>query len=125
VTLEFGLVAVPFLALLLGGIEAGRYLYTVDALHAHTEATLRAAVIHAGIDPSSRCLTDLSDAITRPSLPAGLEGARLIMAQPSCSRDSKSLVVTVTVSTSYRFSFAADLLGLADQQIRRVVQQVL
>ncbi|MFH5925643.1 TadE/TadG family type IV pilus assembly protein [Roseomonas xinghualingensis] len=125
VTLEFGLVAVPFLALLFGGIEMGRYLHTVEALHNHADATLRAAVVYVGNDVSNRCLTDLSNAITRPPLPAGLAAARLTVARPSCSRNDTTRVITISVSASYHFSFVAGLLGLADQKIDRVVQQAL
>lgn len=125
VTLEFGLVVVPFLTLLLAGIEMGRYLYTVDALSHHAETTLRATVVYVSNDPSNRCLANLSNVITRPSLPVGLSTGQLTLAQPSCLLDSSSKVITVTVSASYRFNFASGLLGLADQRIDRVVQQAL
>jgi Flp pilus assembly protein TadG len=124
-SLEFALVALPFVSLLLGGIETGRYLYTVQALSNYAEATLRAAVVHVGDDLANRCLADLSSAFTQPAVPPGLQAARLTRARPSCSRNATSRVVTISVVTTYRFSFAVTLFGLVDQEIRRQAQQTL
>jgi hypothetical protein len=124
-SLEFALAAMPMTILLLGGIEMARYLYTVQALHSHTDALLRAALVHVGADSKNRCLADLSGSITRPVLPVGVDASRLTQDQPRCQQDNSSRTLLVSAFVSYRFSFAIRLFGAGDVQISRTAQQSL
>jgi len=124
-SLEFGLVALPFLMLLLGGIELARYVYTTEAVDSHANATLRAALVYVGGDSASRCLSDLSTAITRPTLPPGLAADRMMRNEVSCLNGSSSGQIKVSVAVVYRFSFIAGLFGASEQEISRTAQQSL
>ncbi|MDJ0391286.1 TadE/TadG family type IV pilus assembly protein [Roseomonas sp. E05] len=124
-SLELGLVALPFLMLLLGGIELARYAYTVEAVERHANATLRAALVYVGGDTTNRCLSELSAAIAPPALLPGLAADRMIRNQASCAIDSTSRQITVRVAVAYRFSFIAALFGAVEQEISRTAQQSL
>ncbi|WP_161600977.1 TadE/TadG family type IV pilus assembly protein [Teichococcus oryzae] len=123
-SLEFGLVILPFLLLLLGGIDLARYAYTAQAVDSHTEATLRAALIFVAGDTSARCLTDLNSTIAPLDPPAGVEVGRIAQRHAGCVRNSSSTLV-ITVTVAYRFTFLTTLFGSPEQQISRTVQRSL
>lgn len=124
-SLEFGLVALPFLMLLLGGVELARYVYTAEAVGSRADATLRAALVYVGQDSADRCLADLSGVISRPGLPAGLAADRMVRDEASCARDATSHAITVSTVTVYRFDFLASLFGATRQDISRTARQSL
>jgi len=124
-SLEFGLVALPFLMLLLGGVELARYVYTAQAVDSYAEAMLRTTLVHVGGDTANRCLADLASAVTQPKLPAGLVAERISQRQAGCTRESNGGIPRVSVAITYRFTFLVSLFGSAEQQISRTAQRSL
>ena len=121
-SLEFALVGMPFLMLLLGGMEVARYAYTVEAVHNYAARAVRAALVYVGTDTTNRCLNALPLSLTASP---GLDQARLTPAAARCVRDSKTGVLTVTVSTSYRFSMVTGLLGARERTVSETQSRAL
>lgn len=122
-SLEFALAALPFMLLFMGGIEMSRYVYTVQAVHAHADALLRKVMVHVGGDVQNRCLADLSAAVARPELPMGLEPGQMVQEDRGCQRNGSLALVSVDVR--YRFVFAVNLFGTGEASIIRTARQNL
>ncbi|MFC0408552.1 TadE family protein [Roseomonas elaeocarpi] len=120
--MEFALIGLPFLMLLLGGMEFARYAYTVQAVRSYAAQAARAALVYVGNDTANRCVGTLPLSLT-PS--PGLDEARLTPAKAGCVRDSKTGVLTITVSTSYRFSMVTGLLGAGDRTVSETQSRAL
>jgi Flp pilus assembly protein TadG len=122
-SLEFALVAVPFVFLLLAGMDLGRYFITRHSLRTLVVETARLAVINC----AGRSACDYATAVPTPTLmwakvpfldPAG-SGASLSANQ---TVNAASGVATVTATASYDFTFVLpawiDMNGAITETIR-------
>ncbi len=117
-TLEFALVGSILLSLLLGSIEMGRYMFTVElvrvaAAEAVRLATLRGSQnLNTGAAACSGLSGSLSGAGHRTSF---LEAAKLEVTMSGCA--TANGVTTVTIEVKYPFTFAVASFGTTSRPI--------
>ncbi len=122
---EFALVGAAFLMLLLGGMDAARYLATVEAVRSATAEAARLVVLRGGANlnaGNAACAGlagPLLGAATRAPL---LEAAALSVTLSGCA--TSGVVTSVTVTASYPFAFVLPWFGASGRTITEAGQVV-
>jgi TadE-like protein len=105
-SLEFALVAVPFVFMMFGGMELGRYFITRHSLHTLVDETARSAVVNCFNQktcPYGTAVPTPSNLwSTVPFLQQSLPGASLTASQ---TFDTATGTRTITVTANYPFAF--------------------
>jgi hypothetical protein len=103
-SLEFALVAVPFMLVMIAGMDLGRYFITQQSLHTLTSEAARAAVVNCfGLDPCTNPVPTPSTVWAKvPFLNSAAPLASLTVTQ---SRNAITGVRTITATAKYRFTF--------------------
>lgn len=111
---EFALVGTLLLSLLLGTMELGRYLFTLEALRSAAAEAARAVTIRgsANMNAGRAPCTGLSGALTGAGISASfLNPGSLTMTMSGCV--TTGAVTTVQVAVSHPFAFAVKVPGLS------------
>lgn len=123
-SLEFALVGSLLMALLLGAIEIGRYLFTLEALRtAAAEAARKVTVLgsanmNAGNDPCKGLSGDLAVPSRAPFLNPGTLKVRITACVPNGD------ITTVTITVEHDFSFIVPFFGTGVSSISETAQAV-
>jgi hypothetical protein len=106
-SLEFALVAVPFVFMLVGGMDLGRYFITRHSLHTLVDETARSAVVNCFNQkacPYGTAVPTPSNLWSKvPFLQQSLAGASLTVSQ---TFDTTTGIRTITATANYPFAFA-------------------
>jgi len=117
-SLEFGLVGAVLMAMLLGGIELGRYMFTLESVRTVTAEAVRSVTIRGGanMDAGSPPCDGLGGRLDFvPGWAPFLDPARLVITMNDCSTDGG--VTTVLVTADYQFVFAVPLFGNVERRM--------
>lgn len=118
-SLEFALTGALILTLLLGAVEASRYMITLSSLRMASAEAARAVTLlgsanmNAGHPPCTGLGGTLQGAAGRVRF---LDAASLSATLSGCQTDTSG-VTTVTVTLTYPFRFALDGFGPRDQSL--------
>lgn len=124
-SLEFALGGALLMSLVLGAIEIGRYVFTVEALRTAAAEAARLVTIRgsANMIAGNAPCTGLSGSLTGAGLNASyLATNNLSITMSSCATSGS--VTTVTVTATYPFSFAVSALGHGRTSISESIQAV-
>ncbi len=98
--MEFAITASVFLGLLLGGIEFGRYFFTLESLRTATADSARATLVTYNASGTCPSASTVKTAVL-PRTP--LLSTSSLTLTVACSKDSADRV-TIAISSSYTFS---------------------
>lgn len=105
-SLEFALVAAPFVFMMVAGMDLGRYFITRDSLHTLVDEAVRSAVVNCfnlKICPYGTAVPTPSNLWNKvPFLQQGLAGASLTTSQ---TFDTTTGTRTITATANYPFAF--------------------
>ena|GEM_PF-1867662 len=123
-TIEFALIGSAFLMLLLGGMDAARYLATIEAVRSASAEAARMAVLRgsANLNAGSAACTGLAGPLSGTPRSPLLDAAALSVALSGCT--TSGTVTSVTVTASYPFAFALPWFGTGERVITEAGQVV-
>ena len=122
-SLEFGLIGALLMAMLLGCVEVGRYMFTMESLRTATAEAVRSATIrgganlYAGSPPCSGLAGPLAFVASWAPF---LDPARLTIVMSGCI--TEGAVTTLAISAEYQFDFAIPLLGSVNARMTETAQ---
>ncbi len=111
-SLEFAAIALLLLSLLLGSIEGGRYMFTLEALRTATAEAVRVVTLRGSANMIARVApcTGLSGELTGVDVRAPfLNTGALSLTMSGCTTNAG--VTTVSVTASHPFTFTVSLFG--------------
>jgi Flp pilus assembly protein TadG len=124
-SLEFALVGGLFVSLLLGAIEIGRYMMTLESVRTATAEAVRQVTIRGSqnmIAGSAAC-TDLAGPLgsVAARVPV-LQASLLTVTMSGCA--TQAGITTVQISVQYPFTFTISLFGATNRPITEAAQAV-
>lgn len=124
-SLEFALVGGLLMSLLLGSIEMGRYMFTLECVRTATAEAVRLATLrgsqnmNAGSAACANLSGNLADAAARTPF---LQAASLTVTMGGCA--TQAGITTVTITVQYPFTFTVALFGAGSRPINETAQAV-
>ncbi|MCO6419236.1 pilus assembly protein [Siccirubricoccus sp. KC 17139] len=123
--MEFAVMAVVLLSLLLGAIEIGRHMFTLEALRTATAEAVRVVTLRGSANMIARVApcTGLSGDLAGVGLRAPfLNPGTLSMTMSGCATNAG--ITTVTVTVSHPFEFTVPLFGTPSLTLVETAQAV-
>lgn len=124
-SLEFGLVGSLLMMLVLGSLELGRYLFTLELVRSVAAEAVRMATLRGSrnlIAGDAPC-TNLSGSLTGAgALTPSLQASLLNVTMADCA--TASGVTTLSVTVQYPFVFAVPLFGTPSHPLTETAQAV-
>ncbi|MFC7478327.1 TadE/TadG family type IV pilus assembly protein [Dankookia sp. GCM10030260] len=124
-SLEFALVGSLLMSLLLGSIEIGRYMLTLESVRTATAEAVRLVILrgsqnmNAGIEPCANLSGNLAGAGAQAPF---LRSASLIVTMNGCA--TQAGITTVAITVDYPFIFGIPLFGVASRPLTEAAQAV-
>jgi Flp pilus assembly protein TadG len=105
-SLEFALVALPFILLMLAGMDLGRYFITKHSLHTLTSEAVRSMLVNC-FNQAAQCNLSATNKSTVATMVPFLDPNSVTWVTANQSApDPATGVRTVTVNVTYPFTFA-------------------
>jgi hypothetical protein len=105
-SLEFALVALPFMLLMIAGVDLGRYFITQQSLHTLTSEAARLAVVNCfGLDACTYAQAVPTPSTVWAKVPFLDRTQPLASLTVTQSRNVATGVKTITATANYRFTF--------------------
>jgi Flp pilus assembly protein TadG len=125
-TLEFALVGVVLMSFLIGIMEVGRYMLTLEAVRTVTADAVRLAMLRgsASLNAGAGACSNLSGSLTGANARTPLlRSADLSVILSGCATNAGMTTVRVTVT--YPFTYAIPLVSSRSKQVQEIAQAVI